>query len=166
MTLMEDNYEKFGPSFTTAPHCDFDLIKLWDEAATGILIRLPKNFLLHPARLSDSGWSRPNKHGFDVFDAELVLLCVADPSAFPLIPGARLSLFVLSPSASGSLTSILTSFCRDFLFVPSVSYFSFCVFSCWTLVFSSAGVRAGNAISLLHLHLHISGKHNSAAVGT
>lgn len=101
--------------------------------------------------------------------AELKLHWMTDLSTFPHNP-----LFF-------TLSAVLCVFFLPFhlcfpdihldMFLSRLRFCTFCLlrlflsFPSWTLVFYSAGIGARNAVSLLHLHLHLSGKQTGYAVG-
>lgn len=104
--------------------------------------------------------------GFDLSAAASVALnpWPPDSSSQPFILCSPCFLFSFPP-ASVCQTSIFTLFWLWTLFCTFCLLHFFLSFPSWTLVFCSAGIRAGNAVSLLHLHLHISGKQIRAALG-
>lgn len=110
--------------------------------------------------------------GFDLAAAEWSYSCTESLTSQLLSPRLFFTLsflFVCFPPPSRvSLTSNLRSSAQS---NPQMSLSWFMCFLCLTLFFISpllpffsAGVRAGNAVSLLHLHLHVSGKETGGEV--
>ena len=137
---MQHGFGNQWPPFTTASRCDFDLIKLWAELLCSILIQ-PRFERQH---------QRHRQTSFSYLD---VSWTVCWRAAYCLQPFPSLSSLCRLPRKPVSWRFIF----HLFLTVLRACFFS-AFSSPWTHVFCSTGLRTGDAVSLLHLHLHLSGK--------